>query len=128
MSLRKVIKMTVLVLLGALMFTSQLVRAEEDHYQTMGLKRGATEEQIKKAFKKLAIKLHPDKNKDDPEGAKHRFQKLANAYETLSDPEKKQVYDQHGEEGVKRHAQGQNPNGHGGHQGHDDMFNQFFGG
>ena len=72
MSLRRAMKFTVLVLLGALMFASDLVRAE-DHYQTMGLKRGATEEQIKKAFKKLAIKLHPDKNKDDPDGAKSRF-------------------------------------------------------
>ena len=59
----------------------------------MGLKRGATEAQIKKAFKKLAIKFHPDKNKHDPEGAKAKFQKIANAYETLSDPDKRKVYD-----------------------------------
>jgi DnaJ domain/Thioredoxin len=50
----------------------------------------------------MAIKYHPDKNKDDPEGAKKRFQSIANAYETLSDPEKKRIYDQHGEEGLKR--------------------------
>ena len=48
----------------------------------------------------MAIKHHPDKNKDDPEAAKHKFQKLAHAYETLSDPEKRRIYDQHGEEGV----------------------------
>jgi DnaJ-class molecular chaperone len=83
----------------------------EDYYQTLGLKRGADDNQIKKAFKKMAIKFHPDKNKDDPEGAKQKFQKIANAYETLSDPEKRSVYDQHGEEGVKRQAQGQNPGG-----------------
>jgi curved DNA-binding protein CbpA len=50
----------------------------------------------------MAIKFHPDKNKDDPDKAKQQFQKIANAYETLSDPEKRKVYDQHGEEGVKR--------------------------
>ena len=74
----------------------------EDYYAALGLKRGADENAIKKAFKKLAIKYHPDKNKDDPEGAKQRFQKIANAYEVLSDPEKRSVYDEHGEEGVKR--------------------------
>lgn len=66
----------------------------------MGVKRDATEDQIKKAFKKLAIKYHPDKNRDDPEAAKVKFQKIANAYEVLSDAEKRRVYDQTGEEGV----------------------------
>lgn len=44
-----------------------------DYYQDLGLKKGATDDQIKKAFKKMAIKYHPDKNKDDPEGAKAKF-------------------------------------------------------
>ena len=48
-------------------------RAEEDYYKILGVKRDATEQQINKAFKKLAIKYHPDKNKDDPEGAKTKF-------------------------------------------------------
>lgn len=96
----------------------------EDYYTALGLKRGADDNAIKKAFKKLAIKYHPDKNKDDPEGAKQRFQKIANAYEVLSDPEKRSVYDEHGEEGVKRQAAGQNPNQQ--HFNHDDLFNQFF--
>ena len=60
----------------------------------MGVKRDASEEEIKKAFKKLAIKYHPDKNQDDPETAKTQFQKIANAYETLSDPDKRRIYDQ----------------------------------
>lgn len=66
----------------------------EDYYQILGVKKTASDAEIKKAFKKLAIKYHPDKNKDDPEGAKARFQKIANAYEVLSDEEKRRVYDQ----------------------------------
>ena len=69
----------------------------------MGVKKDASEAEIKKAFKKLAIKYHPDKNQDDPEAAKSKFQKIASAYETLSDPDKRRVYDQRGEEGVREH-------------------------
>lgn len=70
----------------------------------------------------MAIKYHPDKNKDDPEGAKVKFQKIANAYETLSDPEKRKIYDVSGEEGVRQNDAG------GGGPSPDDIFNQFFGG
>ena len=91
----------------------------------MGIKKSATQKEIKKAFKKLAIKHHPDKNPDDPDGAKAKFSEIANAYETLSDEDKRSTYDQFGAEGVKREEQG----GHGGGGPNmDDIFNQFFGG
>ena len=64
----KLCKLSILLLLCL-----TTVLGEQDYYQILGLKRGATEEQIKKAFKKMAIKFHPDKNKDDPDGAKKKF-------------------------------------------------------
>lgn len=81
----------------------------------------------------MSLKYHPDKNKDDPEAAKEKFVEIANAYEVLSDPEKKKIYDQFGEEGLDQHAQReaqQNAGQHGGfaHMNMDDIFNQFFGG
>ena len=74
----------------------------------------------------MAIKYHPDKNADDPEGAKKKFQKIANAYETLSDKEKREIYDVHGEEGVKENEQRKDQGFGGGHQ--DFNFDSFFGG
>ena len=71
----------------------------------MGVRRDASPDDIKKAFKKLAIKYHPDKNPDDPEGAKNRFQDVANAYDVLSDPDKRRVFDQQGADGVREHEQ-----------------------
>lgn len=85
----------------------------EDYYKILGVSRSATEAEIKKAFKKLSLKYHPDKNKKDPERAKNMFIKVANAYEVLSDPKKKKIYDQYGEEGVKQQTERENA-GHGG--------------
>lgn len=102
----------------------------EDYYKLLGVKRNASKQEIKKAFKKLSLKYHPDKNKDNPEKAKEKFIKIANAYEVLSDDEKRKIYDQYGEEGVKANEQG---GGTGAHfnfdnMGFEDIFNQFFGG
>lgn len=74
---------------------------KEDYYKLLGISRTANDKQIKKAFKKLAIKFHPDKNTDDPEGAKVKFQKIATAYEVLSDSQKREIYNQRGEDGVR---------------------------
>lgn len=71
----------------------------------MGVTKQANEKELQKAFKKKAIQYHPDKNPDDPDGAKETFQKIANAYETLTDPEKRRVYDQLGSEGVRQQEQ-----------------------
>ena len=67
-----------------------------DLYEVLGVKRDATQEQIKKAYKKLASKYHPDKNPDDPK-ATTMFQSIQEAYEILSDDEKRKRYDQTGE-------------------------------
>lgn len=72
-----------------------------DYYKTLGISKGATEEDIKKAYKKQALKWHPDKNKSP--AAEDRFKEIAEAYEVLSDPKKRDIYDQYGEEGKDGH-------------------------
>ena len=67
-----------------------------DYYKILGIKRDATQEEIKKAYRRLAKKYHPDLNKDDPQ-AKSRFQEINEANEVLSDPEKRRRYDEYGE-------------------------------
>jgi DnaJ-related protein SCJ1 len=90
----------------------------------LGLSKGADERQIKKAYRSLSKKFHPDKNPDD-ETAKHKFVEIAEAYEILSDSNLRKIYDQHGHEGVKQHQKG---GGQGGGRNPFDLFNQFFGG
>ena len=67
----------------------------QDYYQTLGVGRDASQDEIKKAYRKLAQKYHPDRNKDDPD-AQSTFAKINEAYEVLSDPEKRKQYDQVG--------------------------------
>lgn len=114
-----------------LVFTFILLSlTKEDYYKTLGVKQNASEREIKKAFKKLSLKYHPDKNKDKSEWAKNMFIKVANAYEVLTDPEKRKIYDKYGEEGVKEQTARENSGNQGGHFGgdFDDIFNQFMGG
>lgn len=73
----------------------------KDYYKLLGVKRNANEKELKKAYRKLALKWHPDKNPNDVEEATKKFEEISEAYEVLSDPEKRRVYDQVGEEGLK---------------------------
>ena len=68
----------------------------QDYYETLGVSRSASQDEIKKAYRKLAQKHHPDRNKDDPD-AQSRFAKINEAYEVLSDPEKRKQYDRFGQ-------------------------------
>ena len=70
-----------------------------DYYEILGVDRGATAEEIKKSYRKLAVRYHPDKNPDD-KAAEEKFKEASNAYSVLSDPEKRRVYDTHGHAGV----------------------------
>ena len=114
-----------------LLFLFIVVLCKKDYYKILEVDRSATQEQIKKKFKKLSLKYHPDKNKKNPEAAKQKFIEVANAYEVLSDPEKKKIYDIHGEEAVNEHTARENTGGRGGFNtggSFEDIFNQFFGG
>lgn len=72
------------------------VDAASDYYKVLGVKRTASDREIKKAFRKLALKYHPDRNKNDPEAEK-KFVEIAKAYEVLGDKDKRKQYDQFGE-------------------------------
>jgi len=77
--------------------------AERDYYEVLGVPRGASQEDVRKAYRRLARKFHPDLNPGDAE-AERRFKELGEAYEVLSDPKKRKVYDQFGREGVRAGA------------------------
>merc|ERR1719452_421346 len=91
--------------------------AGRDFYSILGVSKRADKNEIKKAYRKMAKEMHPDKNQDDPD-ANTKFQDLGAAYETLSDPEKRKIYDRGGEEALSREGGG----------GGGDPFSSFFGG
>lgn len=112
-------------LLALLALSTNIIQAAQDFYKLLGLKRSATPKEIKKAYRAKSLEYHPDKNKE--EGAAEKFAEIAYAYEVLTDEDKKQIYDRHGEEGLKQHEQRQGQGG--GHGGFDDIFSHFgFGG
>ncbi len=96
--------------------------SKRDFYDILGVTKNATAEEIKKAYRKLAIKYHPDKNPDD-KSAEDKFKEGAEAYEVLSNPEKKQRYDQYGHAGVGGAAGGGGYGGGGMNM--EDIFSQF---
>jgi molecular chaperone DnaJ len=97
---------------------------KRDCYEVLGVGRDAGEAEVKKAFRKLARELHPDVNNHDPE-AEEKFKECAEAYEILSDPDRRQVYDRYGHEGLRRGGQAPNYEGFGSIS---DLFETFFGG
>ncbi|NRD19603.1 molecular chaperone DnaJ [Winogradskyella eckloniae] len=94
---------------------------KEDYYEVLGISKGATEAEIKKAYRKMALKYHPDKNPDDST-AEEKFKKAAEAYEILSDADKRARYDQFGHQAFDGSAGG---GFGGGGMNMDDIFSQF---
>ena len=95
--------------------------SKRDYYEVLGVSKSANESEVKKAYRKLALKYHPDKNPDNKE-AEESFKEAAEAYEVLSSAEKKQRYDQFGHAGMGGAASG----GYGGGgMNMEDIFSQF---
>ncbi|KAI8469015.1 MAG: DnaJ domain-containing protein [Monoraphidium minutum] len=102
----------------------------KDYYEILGVARGAEESELKKAYRKLAMKWHPDKNPDN-KAAEAKFKDVSEAYEVLSDPQKREIYDRHGEEGLKNGGGfGGGGGGGGAHFGRspEELFAEIFGG
>ena len=93
---------------------------KRDYYEVLGVERAVGEDEIKKAYRKLAVKYHPDKNPGDHE-AEERFKELGEAYEVLMEPDKRAAYDRHG------HAAFQQGGGRGGFHDPFDLFREAFG-
>ncbi len=98
--------------------------SKRDFYEILGVTKSASDDEIKKAYRKLAIKHHPDKNPDD-KSAEDKFKEAAEAYEILSNPEKRQRYNQYGHAGVGGAAGGGGGGNYGGGMNMDDIFSQF---
>eukprot|EP00760_Papus_ankaliazontas_P038137 PhM_4_TR887/c0_g1_i1/m.22360/K09502/DNAJA1; DnaJ homolog subfamily A member 1 len=92
---------------------------ETAYYDTLGVPTDAEENDIKRAYKKLALKFHPDKNQGDPAAAE-KFKEIGEAYEVLSDADKRKTYDRLGKKGMEE--------GGGDHASAEDIFSMFFGG
>lgn len=83
--------------------------ADTEYYDTLNIDKKATTAQIKAAYKKLARKWHPDKNKDNQEAAAEKFKEISEAHEILSDPKKRKVYDKHGKDGLNQQGMAVDP-------------------
>ena len=79
--------------------------AKRDYYEVLGVARNAGEAELKKAYRRLAMKYHPDRNPGDAAAEEH-FKEAKEAYEVLTDPQKRSLYDQHGQDGSARSRSG----------------------
>lgn len=107
-----------------------LEMAEVNYYDILGVAKGASDVEIKKAYRKLAMKWHPDKNPDVAEEASKKFQEIGEAYDVLSDLQKRAIYDQYGYEGLRDgipDEKGNNPGGYKYKGNADEIFESFFG-
>src|SRR5947209_5250708 len=102
--------------------------AKRDYYDVLGVNRDASEEDLKKAYRRLAMKWHPDRNPDNPRAEEH-FKEAKEAYEVLCEPHKRSAYDQFGHAGVDPHAAAGAGAGMGGFGDiFSDIFGEIFGG
>ncbi len=99
---------------------------KEDFYKLLNVDRNASDAEIKKSYRSLAMKFHPDRNADNPEAAEAKFKQIKEAYEVLSDPKKRSAYDQFGHAGVDP-SMGGRPGGFSGAEGFSDIFGDVFG-
>ena len=113
--------------------------AKRDYYEVLGVDKNATQEELKKAYRKLAKKYHPDANPNNKKESEIKFKEVNEAYENLSDPQKRRMYDQFGHNGPQGFGGGQGPFGQGGYYSYTtsdfgdfgdlgDIFSSFFGG
>ena len=98
--------------------------AKRDYYEILGVSKAATADEIKKSYRRLAMKHHPDRNKDGDDASEKKFKEAKEAYEVLKDPDKRSAYDQFGHDGLRARTGGQ---GGFGAEGFGDIFGDVFG-
>merc|ERR1719326_1899172 len=113
-----------LVLCFAVCVQSSNAEQKRDYYEVLGVEKDADAKAIKSAYRKLALKWHPDKNPDNKAEAEKKFQDIANAYEVLSDPDKRKKYDSGDTDGFDFGGFG---GGFGGFKNANDLFKDMFG-